>query len=611
MQKTFAELNDKGDRIEVHFSYDKDNVRAIKAVPGRKFVSVEQGGPFWTVSCNLSTARRLREEFGDNLTLGEALKQWGREQLKQEQNLHTLARQDDWPIDQMKLAKKLPELVEWMRGYQRADAMFLSETSAVNANEQGLGKTAETIAAIWEADLEHGPHLVVCPKTSMETVWQAEVERWTGQKVFCYSGEYSKKDREIVYEDVQECIEQGEPFWFVCTADTIRRGLEPDIEWATFTIDEYHKTGLAEPKNKFPKNVKQVKSTRRYALSGTPIGGKPIKLWGALNFVDPTSFTSRWNWAEQWLVIRDNGFGKEVMGILPGREEQFYKEHARYLVRRLKSEVLPQLPPKQYVDVWCPMTSNQAKQYRQFAEDAEIRIDERHLAGAGILSEYSRLKVFADAYCPHVEEVVNKCSRCRGIDPHCQKCDGTGKVTSLKLKPSSDSGKLPFLLERLAESGIDPDEPVGDAQAVIGSQFREVVDVVHEWLNERGISAAKITGEVKLRDRVDIQKAFQAGEGARVVVMTTTAGGVSINLDRASTVHILDETWVPDDQEQLADRVHRASRIHQVTVYTYRSRNTIEEFIHETIGDKAITNRNILDLRRQGFRSVPDVATPA
>jgi SNF2 family DNA or RNA helicase len=204
-----------------------------------------------------------------------------------------------------------------------------------------------------------------------------------------------------------------------------------------------------------------------------------------------------------------------------------------------------------------------------------------------------------------------KCVACDGTGKHdnglydCPFCLGSGKISKMHPIPSNESGKLPYLLDRLAEAGIDPDDMVGDACAIVASQFKEVVNMVHAYLNYKGIPTEKITGDTTGEQRAQIQRTFQAGgEGApRVVVMTTTAGGVSITLDRADTVHILDETWVPDDQEQFADRAHRASRMHQVTVYTYRSKGTIEQYIQEVTADKANINRQILDLRRQGFRA--------
>jgi len=99
------------------------------------------------------------------------------------------------------------------------------------------------------------------------------------------------------------------------------------------------------------------------------------------------------------------------------------------------------------------------------------------------------------------------------------------------------------------------------------------------------------------------QDGKRMADDPRVIVMTTTAGGVAITLDLVENVHILDETWVPDDQEQLADRAVNTSRMHQIGVYVYRSKNTIEQQIAELNIEKGKINRDILDHRRRGFRA--------
>jgi SNF2 family DNA or RNA helicase len=624
VNKAFAEINHAGDRVEVHFQYDPDLVQCVKEVPGARFVDAGQGGPFWLMPLNLDTMRRLRQETGDSLVLGRALKEWGKDAVKREANLHSLASVDDIPLKELRIAKTLPEMAKWLRPYQRADIKFLAATSALNLNEQRLGKTPETIGAIFEAELENGPHLVCAPKTSLETVWRFEIERWTAKlekphEVITFSGDLSASAREAAIDEFWACVEEDYPVWFICTPHTIRDAKEPNVEeWNTFTIDEYHRTGLPNAGakkgtgTKFAQAVKEIKAKRRYALSGTPMGGKPIKLWGGLHFLFPDQFTSKWSWAKHWLEVSSNGYGMQIGGILRGREDEFYKSLAPYSMRRLRSEVLPQLPQAQWIDVWCPMIPKQAKQYEDMARKAEVKIEEKELNAIGILAEYSRLKVFADAYVGEIIDHMVNCDICDGqgelgeFGSKCTKCEGIGKMVKQTLKPSPESGKLPFLLDRLAENGIDPKEPEGTSVAVFASQFKTIVDMVHQYLNDQGIKAEKITGDVSQDERTRIQMAFREDgkpTDARVVCMTTTAGGVAITLDRADNVHIFDETWVPDDQEQLADRVFNASRMKQVGVYVYRSLETVEEYIMKNNIDKANVNREILDLRRQGFRA--------
>lgn len=625
-----ARLNEKRDRIVIIFSFSGERLAKVKSVPGRKFVPPEKGGPFWTVPLDMISAKKLRQLFDGELEWDPNLLAWGREQRKREEGLQELAHATDYPLDKLKLTKKLPELAEWLRGYQRADTAFLAQANAINANEQGLGKTAEIIAAVYEADLELGAHLVSAPVTSLEVVWLMELERW--QKIPVLASE-DLHERERLVKRAAEMHRAGEPFWLCINPGMIRyesvkewdqwkqRMVEvgvterhPElfgIEWSSITIDEFHKMGLNNPKTLSSRALYALDSTedgRRWAMSGTPMGGRPLKLYGALKFIEPQEYSSKWRWAETWLDITEGYRGsKEIGGIQEGKEDAFYQHHSRHMVRHLKSEVLPQLPPKQYVDVWCKMSAKQRKQYLQFAKEAEIRIDEFNLTATGILAEYARLKSFATAFCD-VQGRMVRCKRCQGSGTTptgtCESCGGEGTLEKLKLKPTFDAACLPYLMDNLASVGIDPKDPSGEAVAVVGSQSVETCEMVHRYLNEQGIATEILTGKtIKPGERTRLVKGFQNGE-YRVLVVSTLAGGVSITLDRADTVHILDETWVPDDQEQLEDRIHRASRIHQVTCFYYRTRDTIMQYIKEVNDEKAFTNTSILDTRRNGFRAV-------
>lgn len=592
----FAELNERGDRCNVYFRFNQDLVDAIKRVPGSKWVPREKGGPYWRLPLEMTSMRRLREEFGNELQLGDALRSWGQQAVRGEAKMKALAVADDWPLEDLLVYSKLPKLAEWFRPYQRADVKFLGSTSALNLLEPRLGKTTETIAAIYESNLEIGAHFVVAPQKSLDSVWRMEIERWTDLPVFTFSGDTPKEDRPAMMAEFVKLYESGEPVVFATTADMVRRGLPDDLEmfvkWNTFTIDEFHKTGLPEIKNVFPKKaatIPLVEGGRKYALSGTPMGGKPIKLWGGLHFLNPDLFSAKWRWAEQWLVIKEESGHRKIEGVIPEREEAFYAHLAPWAVRRLRTEVLPQLPSKQWVDVWCGMTRGQRKQYATFERDAEIRIDEYHLTSTSVLAEYTRLKQFSNAKCE--VEIL-------GMD------EDTGQI-DMKLKPTFDSGKLPELLEKLAEQGIDPEEPEGTSQAIVFSQFRETIDMVYNYLTEKGIKCIRITGKVTKKESELAQRVFKHGnesEGYRVCLMVTSIG-VGITMDNVETLHGLDETWVPDDQDQVTDRAVNTNTLHQVTVFMYRSKGSIEEDIYDVNIYKHGVNEKLLDTLRNRMKA--------
>jgi SNF2 family DNA or RNA helicase len=561
-----AELTPNGRKIDVSFTrYDKAQVRAIKAVPDATW---RNGDGCWRVNADLVTGRLLRKLFGRELVLGPMLKEWALAERDKERNLRSMSKATDATLDIPK------EMSGWMRPYQRAGAAFLARGNMLNGDDMGLGKSVETVAALIHQGLDIGLNLIVAPKSSCESVWPAEILRWLPYaNVLPIHGDSTagRQKPNLVAST------------FVCCTPEMLRRLDwiLEVEWNSFTIDEFHLAGLTNANTRHDKGsiffqkAMGVVCERKYAVSGTPMGGQPLRLWGVLHFLEPKIFSSKWRWADQWLEVKDNDFGKEIGDIEPEKEEEFYKYHAQFILRRKKEEVLPQLPPKQRIEVTCSMRPRQRQHYRKFAKEAELILNDIHLSSTNKLAEMSRLKAFASGEC-----VATR--RTNG---------------SIKLHPDfSKGGKADALLERLLEGGVDK----GDRQAIVGTQFSEVADSIFAYLSERDFNVAKITGSVGAKERGKVIKSFQEGE-LQVVVLTLKAGGVSITLDAADHVHVIDEDFNPDVQTQFEDRAHRMSRIHQVTCYYYRTRGTIEEEINEVVFNKQMTNEQLLDKVRQSL----------
>lgn len=621
-----AEVSLDGGSVVVTFAYNPKRVQAVKRVPSARFIRKEhEEGPGWRLNKELATMKRLREVFGKELGLGLKLKVWGRAEVDKANKLSEMSQADDAELDNIPAHMfdsdtEVDGRVMKLREYQKADIKFMAHGNVLNANQPGAGKSIETIGALIESGLEWGQHLVFAPVTSLRTVWETEIKQayqWAGfDEPIVLTGDTPNERREAIAE-AKRLAEEDVAFWLVLNPamarlKRVKKGsgdsatvdeelVSPElieVDWDSIVIDEYHLMGLSNPTTLSARGVNEIaeitQPAKRYALSGTPMGGKPIKLWGALHFLDPERFTSRWNWARTWLVINNNGYGHSIEGIMPGREEDFYNELKPYLVRRTKKEALPGLPPKNTINVWCQMTAKQFEQYKQFATEAEWRIADAEegdrLTATNVLAEYMRLKQFANAYSE-----VERTGRER---------DG---VPELKVTPTTDSAKLEQLMEKLAEenvlaAGADDDEP---RKAIVFSQFNGMVEMVAQALEDKGVPAATIDGGVTGKKRTELVRAFQHGgsEGPRVLVMNTMAGGSSINLSTADSVHILDETWVPDNQEQAEDRAHRGDdktmAKDEVRIYYYRTRNSIDEYIRTLVAGKQMNNKTILDLRRR------------
>lgn len=647
-----AEVSEDGDRVNVVFKYAPDRVVKIKKVPSARFVPKEKGGPLWRLDLDLPTMRKLREQFGNELGLGPKLKAWGHGETTKETKLISMSQADDAELEnvpkRMVKGVKLKGMKKkfQLRPYQKADIKFMSETNAINANQPGAGKTIETIGAIFEAGLEWSQHLVFAPKTSLRTVWEDEIKFAYAVAGFdeptILTGDTPEERRQAI-ADAKKLHGEECAFWLILNPamarmKRVRKGKGDNAKFVeelgeatlaeltdlgSIIIDEFHLMGLSNPSTLSSRGIKYIAEAtqpeKRYALSGTPMGGKPIKLWGALNFLNPGEFSSRWNWARHWLVINSNQYGSSIEGIMPGREVDFYNHLKPYLVRRTKREALPGLPPKNRISVWCPMTIRQAEQYKHFATEAEWRIEgaeeEGRLTATNVLAEYTRLKQFSSAFC----DVKKTGKQVHGID-------------QLKVTPvATESGKLLEMIEKLKEEnviGTSKDDDDDLKCALVFSQFKPFVYGIAEYLlMEHGVPCATITGDTKDSIRVAVKNAFQEQSikpleevpersrseeiqnlienktPPRIMVLSTEAGGASITLTQADSVHILDETWVPDNQEQAEDRAHRGDdktmEKDGVNIYYYRSKGSIEEYIQKLVADKALNNKTVLDLRRR------------
>jgi hypothetical protein len=666
-----AEISVEGAYIDLDFPYNPDRVLKVKNISDWRFVSKSRrdSRKIWRVPLDLATARRLREQFGNELQLGKKLRSWGQVEVERERSLADLSMAEDAellhvPKPLIEGAKR-PDGRYWEpRATWRADVAFMAQGRFINANEPGYGKTAEHVGAVMESQLTWGQNLVFAPVTSLELVWKFEIEQLYAtaglEPPTIFTGDTPAARKRAIREAL-EYAEDGLAFWLVLnpamgrmktelsehakkvlaefdreeTRNAILKDFTEDdyehfmihpelteIDWDSINVDEFHLMGLSNLSTQSSEGINyianQTEPFMRGCMSGTPMGGKPVKLFGALHFIEPGRFPAKWRWARQWLHIkkseRDDRPTREIEGIETGREFEFWEYHKQWLLRRLKTG----LPPKRIIPVWCGMTPAQKKQYQTFELEAELKLDdleaEGRLSATNVLAEYTRLKQFASARCEIAKAALER----------------EGK-SMIEVTPTAESGKYEQLVEKLREenvilTGEDDDDPKA---AIIFSQFNGVVENgVSAVLLKHRVPFMKITGKVNNSgDRAAIAQAFQtqsidfieefddrrksrkviqeliAMGAPRVLLMNTKAGGTTMTLTKAESVHIMDETWDPDDQRQAEDRDHRDDDLtklkDEVRIYYYKTRGTIEEYIEEVTGDKELNNKTVLNVREK------------
>lgn len=625
-----------GNRIYLRVPYSPENVERCKSVIGGRW---SKNARAWTYPLDIEVARMLRSTWGPSLQLGPELTAWGKAETEREASLVKYVDVKD--IDVMAevhlehVSKLAPAMWTAMRNrpYQPVASQYMAMARRSLCGDQpGVGKTIESLGALLEAGLHHGRVLILAPKKSTSVVWEPEIERWLddyehGFTVTRVSGMSPAKMEEAISDyDVMAEDHWGLHFLIanaevcrikkdtvcpdnVCDGDedwcpekdrhvnrsTVRQQALFNLRWDAIIADETHKwlintrgkqaSQVGYGFTKLPDHDDQI----RIALTGTPLKGKKYNLFGTLNWLRPKVFTSKWRWIEQYFPVEKNEWGGRMIGesIIPERKESFFRALNGVMIRRTKSELhrinpawMP--PDKIYHDLVIPMDdAKQRKGYDSMFKDAAASLPGGRLTAIGVLPELTRLKQFA------------QCSW--------QMEGGT-------IYPILPSNKFEWILEFLEERGIEQKtgrQRRGDLsedvhKVVIASQFTKIIDMYALQLRNRGIDCFTITGHTKDADATNIvQRWADMTDPVRVCLINTQAGGVSITLDAADDLIVHDETWVPDEQEQVEDRVHRASRTdHQVDIWYIRSEGTLEAEIAADNMSKAEGNHVVLDANR-------------
>lgn len=371
------------------------------------------------------------------------------------------------------------------------------------------------------------------------------------------------------------------------------------VDWGAIVMDEsdrilVRKTGKPTQARRGAELLETREDGLRIAMSGTPFRSRPHLLWGTLNWLEPTRYTSFWRWVETYYAT-ESGWGgsKKLSEPLPDMNQKMDAELNGIMLRRTKAEVAPDMPAKTYigtqlvpddkdspVGVWLPMSPEQERLYKQMSEQSFARMDGGMLNAIGILAEMTRMKQFA-----------NSCGRTSG---------------NYDFIPKLPSNKFDYIVELCSELGI-PEEP--ETKLVVVSQFTELLGVFAQEL-EKALKApgitAMLTGEVTGRRREETIDAFNQPAGyasdytanPHVLFLNVKAGGVAITLDTADHMVIVDETWIPDDLEQAEDRIHRVSRPRPVFYHYLRSMGSIDEHIAWINAERRANSAAVLDGRR-------------
>ncbi|MBX3270994.1 MAG: DEAD/DEAH box helicase [Sandaracinaceae bacterium] len=429
------------------------------------------------------------------------------------------------------------ELDARLRDYQREGVRWLLRLAswapgAVLADDMGLGKTVQALAMVRER-AALGPALVVAP-TSLAETWRRECERFTPSlEPMIYRG-----------QNRRERLDRLAPGALVITSyDILARDVEAlaAVEWSSRVFDEAH--ALKNPEAQRSKAAGSLRGGFALALTGTPLENHLGELWSLVSIVLP-GLLGPWSHFRARFAVPI-----ERDGDLRARE-RLRALLRPFLLRRTKSAVAPELPPR--VEVVRPVELSAEERALYEAERREAI--EKLTAGGG---EDARFAVLAAL------------TRLRRLACHPALVHPDSAVSSTKLAEAL------ALAEDLAGEGH---------RALVFSQFTSHLRLVRDGLEARGHRLLYLDGATPAASRAALVDRWQGGEGDFFLI-SLKAGGTGLNLTAADTVIHLDPWWNPAVEDQASDRTHRIGQDKPVTVVRLVAQDTIEQTVlslHET-----------------------------
>lgn len=415
------------------------------------------------------------------------------------------------------------------RGFQWIQALYMLRMGGVLADDMGLGKTIQTIAALIWAKRRDGaqPSLVVAP-TSLLYNWQAELIKFAPE----LSVRVIEGDQRARAAYWNALLETGDTDVIITSYPLLRRDipLMGNIPFRFVILDEAQH--IKNPQSLSAISAGRLKGQIRLALTGTPMENNPGELWSIFNFVLPGYL------AALPQFMRRFGDGTGAQGLA--------RRIRPFLLRRLKSEVLPELPDKIESRVLVDMTAQQKNVYAAATLQLRERV-ERVLASKGlgrgrmeVLSAITKLRQI----CCHPSLVMDGYTGASG------KQDALGEI----LDGALGSGRRVLLF----------------------SQFVTMLDILRRQLDARGISSLYLDGKTPVTQRMELVNRFNEGD-TQVFLISLKAGGAGLNLTGADMVIHYDPWWNPAAEDQATDRAHRIGQKRVVQVIRLITRGTIEE----------------------------------
>ena len=515
--------------VEISFKYDPMLVSFVKSLEGRKYNPATKLWYIPLAGSHASIERLAQRGFMIDPDL-QAEVRMDQEQAREAEALAVLPDTD--------FTTPLP-----LFPYQKVGSAFLWKIgSGLIGDEMGLGKTVQSLAVCEK--IKAGKVLIFAP-AAVKWQWASEIEKFIpGASVVVVEGTGDKR-RELWISEAR---------FYVANYELLLRDFEAmnSREWDVIIADEATKISNSQAKQS--KAIKKLRAKRRIAMTGTPVSNRANEVWNIIDFCQPGAFGNYYAFLARYCLKNQWGgiFGYRNMDELRGRLK-------RYMIRRLKAEVLPELPAKIITDIPFEMTPEELALYKKLKKEILFEIEHKDIAKVEtpMTIQYTLVKMLRLRQLADSMELLGHNTR---------------------------SSKLDTLRELLIEALTN------GKKAIVFTQFAEMADIIERELAE--YKPLKISGKIT-EEYSDVIKRFNEADDHKVLVMTS-AGQFGLNIQRASVIFHYDQEWSLAKMQQREGRAHRYGQKDIVLVYNLLAKGTVDYYVKKVLHAKAELSNQIL-----------------
>uniref|UniRef100_A0A452F9U6 Proliferation-associated SNF2-like protein n=1 Tax=Capra hircus TaxID=9925 RepID=A0A452F9U6_CAPHI len=511
------------------------------------------------------------------------------------------------------------EGMEWLR------MLWENGINGILADEMGLGKTVQCIAtiALMIQRGVPGPFLVCGPLSTLPN-WMAEFKRFTPEiPTMLYHG--TQQERRILVKHIHERKGTLQIHPVVITSFEIAmrdRSTLQNCYWKYLIVDEGHR--IKNMKCRLIRELKRFNADNKLLLTGTPLQNNLSELWSLLNFLLPDVFDDLKSF-ESWFDI--TSLSETAEDIIAKEREQnvlhmLHQILTPFLLRRLKSDVALEVPPKREVVVYAPLSKKQEIFYTAIVnrtianmfgssekETVELSPTGRPKRRTRKSVDYSKIDDFPNELEKLISQIQPEVDRERTIVETgvpiesevnlklqnimmlLRKCCNHPYLIEYPIDPVTqefkideelvtNSGKF-LILDRML-----PELKTRGHKVLLFSQMTRMLDILMDYCHFRNFNFSRLDGSMSYSEREKNIHSFNTDPDVFIFLVSTRAGGLGINLTAADTVIIYDSDWNPQSDLQAQDRCHRIGQTRPVVVYRLVTANTIDQKIVERAAAK-------------------------